>query len=286
MRMENPRKYGTPPYSIAVIHGGPGAGGEMAPVARKLASYGWGSLEPLQRATTLDGQVEELGIALERHAHVPATLIGFSWGAWLSYIVAARHPRLVEKLILVGSGPFQESYVAHLGETRMSRLRAEERTEFEALLRLLHDPGAANPLEDKDASLSRLGALASKASTFDRIPHDADESRPAGRVGRSGEIYQGVWNAAAEMRRSGELLALAGQIACPVVAIHGDYDPHPAEGVREPLSAMLRDFRFVLLEQCGHMPWIERQARDRFYQVLREALPPSTDRLRGQIGTE
>ena len=26
------------------------------------------------------------------------------------------------------------------------------------------------------------------------------------------------------------------KIKCPVVAIHGDYDPHLAEGVREPLS--------------------------------------------------
>ncbi|MHA1167837.1 MAG: alpha/beta fold hydrolase, partial [Candidatus Hodarchaeales archaeon] len=32
------RKHGKPPYSIAVIHGGPGAGGEMAPVAIELST--------------------------------------------------------------------------------------------------------------------------------------------------------------------------------------------------------------------------------------------------------
>jgi hypothetical protein len=36
--MKNLRKYGKPPFSVAVIHGGPGAGGEMAPVAWELAS--------------------------------------------------------------------------------------------------------------------------------------------------------------------------------------------------------------------------------------------------------
>ncbi len=45
--MTNIRKYGNPPFSVAVIHGGPGAPGEMAPVARELSSR-WGVLEPLQ----------------------------------------------------------------------------------------------------------------------------------------------------------------------------------------------------------------------------------------------
>jgi pimeloyl-ACP methyl ester carboxylesterase len=57
-----------------------------------------------------------------------------------------------------------------------------------------------------------------------------------------------------------------------VLAIHGDSDPHPAAGVREPLSRTLPDFRFILLEKCGHMPWLERQARDTFYALLREEL--------------
>ena len=57
-----------------------------------------------------------------------------------------------------------------------------------------------------------------------------------------------------------------------MVAIHGDHDPPPAAGVREPLAAILKDFYFVLLERCGHQPWIERQARDTFYDILKEAL--------------
>ena len=84
-----------------------------------------------------------------------------------------------------------------------------------------------------------------------------------------GDVYQGVWQEADEMRRSGELLALARRIRCPVVAIHGDYDPSPAEGVQEPLAAALEEFRFVLLARCGHTPWRERQARDEFYRVLK-----------------
>jgi hypothetical protein len=52
--MDNLRKYGREPYTLALIHGGPGAPGEMAPVAREL-SRAYGVLEPLQTATTLNG---------------------------------------------------------------------------------------------------------------------------------------------------------------------------------------------------------------------------------------
>ncbi len=92
MAIDNPRIYGPPPYRIAVIHGGPGAGGEMAPVARELASVG-GVLEPLQTAVSLEGQVQELQSIVTDHGRSPVTLIGYSWGAWLAFIVAARYPK-------------------------------------------------------------------------------------------------------------------------------------------------------------------------------------------------
>ena len=52
--MQNPRIYGDPPYQVALLHGGPGAGGEMAPVARELAGDR-GVLEPIQTAN--DGTI-------------------------------------------------------------------------------------------------------------------------------------------------------------------------------------------------------------------------------------
>jgi pimeloyl-ACP methyl ester carboxylesterase len=68
------------------------------------------------------------------------------------------------------------------------------------------------------------------------------------------------------------LLALAQHIQCPVIAIHGDYDPHPAEGVHKPLSLALANFRFILLKKCGHTPWLERWARENFYRIIKAEL--------------
>jgi pimeloyl-ACP methyl ester carboxylesterase len=260
----NIRKHGLQPFPVAVIHGGPGAGGEMAPIARRLAA-GRGVLEPIQTAISLEGQVEELKTILEKHGNIPVTLIGFSWGAWLSFIVAARYPRMIKKLILVGSGPFEKKYAASLHQTRLSRLDKEEKAEFEFIIEALGNAAIGG----KDRLLARLRVLASKTDAFDPIKDKRGKSDLAG---SRGDIFQGVWRDAAEMRKSGRLLGLGKLIKCPVVAIHGDYDPHPAEGVERPLSAVLKDFRFILLKNCGHRPWIERQASDVFYDILENEL--------------
>lgn len=236
----------------------------MEPVARELARNR-GILEPIQTATSLEGQVGELRRVLESYGEPPVVLIGFSWGAWLSFIVAARYPRLAKKLFLIGSGPFEERYVEELHETRMSRLSKAEREAFYSVVRSLEDPAT----RDKDSDLVRLGALAGKADTYDPI---SKSSEGVDTIGPRADIFEGVWQEAAGLRRRGELLKLGREITCPVVAIHGDHDPHPAEGVKKPLEAVLGRFRFVLLEHCGHKPWIERKARDEFFRVLEQEI--------------
>jgi pimeloyl-ACP methyl ester carboxylesterase len=57
-----------------------------------------------------------------------------------------------------------------------------------------------------------------------------------------------------------------------VVAIHGDSDPRPAEAAGEPLAGVLKKFKFILLGKCGHYPWIERYAKDKFYEILKNEL--------------
>ena len=259
--MQNVRIYGSRPFSVAVIHGGPGAPGEMVPVAREL-SVVRGVLEPLQTAASVAGQVEELHSILELYADPPFILVGWSWGAWLGFIFAAQYPSLVKKLILIGSGPFEEKYAVNLMQTRLERLSESDRAEAISLIAKLDDPAAM----DKNACLTRFGRLIAAADSYDPLPYE-DELAEC-----QYEINQSVWSQAAELRKSGQLLELGKKIQCPVLALHGDYDPHPAEGVGEPLSQFLKDFRFILLERCGHQPWMEREARDRFYSILRQEM--------------
>jgi len=259
--MENIRKYGKAPFNIAVIHGGPGAPGEMAPVAKELSKTR-GVLEPIQTKSSMEEQLQELKIVLKENGNLPMILIGFSWGAWLSFVFAARNSSFVQKLILVSSGPFEERYALDIMRTRLSRLAEEERMTIDSLSEILNDPER----QDKNEIFAQLGELISKADSNDPLPYKSDV------VEYQYDIFKNVWNEAEDLRRSGKLVAFGKKIRCPVVAIHGNYDAHSAEGVKIPLSSVIKNFRFILLEDCGHRPWIERAAKDAFYTILKKEL--------------
>ena len=259
--LNNLRKYGKPPFKIITIHGGPGAAGEMAPVAHVLCSE-YGVLEPLQTKDSIEGQLDELKNILETHADTPVTLIGFSWGAWLSFIFAAKYPQLIKKLILISSGPFEQKYADIIDQTRLSRLNEHERQEITSLAASLNNP----QIKDKNDFFAKIGKIISKADAFDPIESHSEI------IDCRYDIFQNVWSQASELRKSGKLLEYAKQIKCPVIGIHGDYDPHPAEGVRKPLSDCIKDFRFILLKKCGHKPWVEKHAKDNFYKLLKQEL--------------
>jgi pimeloyl-ACP methyl ester carboxylesterase len=259
----------------------------MAEVAEELSSE-QGVLEPLQTGRSIRAQVEELKSQLQEHANQPTTLIGFSWGAWLSLILAAQYPDLVSRLILIGSGPIEQKYAHRIMETRLSRLSEAEREEAICIIEALDNPNDAVGEEKKmelNAGLARIGELFRRTDSFDPVECEstqfdliADDSVPSEPgcdepiVECNSGIYQAVWREASLLRQTGELLELCKKVRCPVIAIHGDYDPHPAEGVREPLQTVLKSFQFVLLENCGHKPWIEKRARGKFYNILGEVL--------------
>ncbi len=259
--MKNLRKYGNKPFHIAVIHGGPGAPGEMAPVAREISSI-QGVLEPLQTATTIERQILELKEILEKNGNLPITLIGFSWGAMLSFIFTATYQSFVKKLILISSGAYEEKYAVKIMESRLSRLRDKKKKKVLSLLEIINNPA----IEDKNTPMARLGTLISQVDSYDLLPHDNEI------LEYQYDIYQSIWEEARELRRGGRLLELGKRIRCPVVAIHGDYDPHLSQGIKEPLSRILENFKFILLEKCGHYPWLERSARDRFYSILKNEI--------------
>lgn len=259
--MEKLRRYGNTPFRIAVIHGGPGISGEMSPVAEELSSL-WGVLELLQKAVSLQGQVQELHNVLEENSSQLVTIIGWSWGAMLGYIFTAKYSAMVKKLILVSSGVFQRRYAGKIEKTRMKRLDREERVKLKKTMEALDDPCFGN----KDMLMLQLEKLMYKTDLYDPLPFKSDV------VEYQYDVFRNVWKDFEKLRISGRLLKMGKNISCPVVAIHGDYDPHPYKGIKEPLQKVVSDFKFILLEKCGHKPWIEKEARDKFYSVIRAEL--------------
>ena len=261
--MENIRKYGLPPYRIAVVHGGPGAQGGMAEVAAELSSTA-GVIEPIQKERNIKNEIEELHGLIAAHGSLPVVLIGHSWGAWLSVLTAASYPGDVSKLILVSSAPFEEVYAESIHATRMKRLTPAERAELSSVLQVFSS-GMTRAARD---TADRLSTLTLKSDSYDL----KEEPRRAGAETIDSAIFKSVWGEASELRRSGKLLVEAKKLACPVVAIHGDSDPHPADGVKIPLAKTVENFRFIMLERCGHYPWREKHAAEKFYDILKSEL--------------
>jgi pimeloyl-ACP methyl ester carboxylesterase len=259
--MTNVRFYGRVPYQAAVLHGGPGALGDVAAIARELGKD-YGVIEPLQTKNSIAGLLIELDEVLSANCDQPIILIGHSWGAWLAWLYAARYPDQVSKLILVGSGPFESRYAGQIGQRRLSRLTETEQAEYTLLLEGL-DSGR---VDNKDELLSRLGALVAKTDNYCPVELQDD---PIDNLSADGVMYNAVWNEAVRLRESGGLLEAAAQITCPVVVIHGDSDPHPLDGVKLPLAKLVKNFTVYLLEKCGHSPWKEKYARERFYEIVR-----------------
>jgi pimeloyl-ACP methyl ester carboxylesterase len=264
--MKNYRTWGKRPYRVAVVHGGPGIPGAVAPVADEL-SRTIGVLEPLQTKNSLEGQIVELADVLKKHSDIPVVLIAHSWGAFLSLIVASRFPSLVRKLILVAGGPFEEKYTANIHPDTLNRLSEKDRI---VAIDLMESSNDSFSQDKKDRSMARLGELFAKAETYAPLPRRRYEMPEGLKI--SEEINHRVWTEAKVLRVSGEILKIAGRIQCKVVAIHGDYDPRLSEGVREPLSRVLKNFKFILMEKCGHEPWQEKFARDKFFKILKKEI--------------
>ena len=259
------RLWGDQPRSVAVIHGGPGAPGYMAPVARELAA-GFGVVEPLQSAMSLEGQIAELHAQLTEHATLPVKLVASSWGAILALFVAARFPELVARMVLVGCAVFDAASSASIGPRRMARLTPRQRERIELLQQVL----ASASGEEGDQLMAEWGSLLSEADMYDPLPSEVDTT---GVIKVQAGLHRRVWADFVALRdTSGALAARFSGIRTPTLVVHGDYDPHPIDGIRPYLERWLADVRFRILRNCGHYPWRERQAREAFFHLVHNEL--------------
>ncbi|MDH3988692.1 MAG: alpha/beta hydrolase, partial [Gammaproteobacteria bacterium] len=99
---------------MLVLHGGPAAVGDVAPVAEGL-SRSFRAVEPWQRGSggvplTVACHVADLHeLAAELGHDSPLAIVGHSWGAMLALCYAAEYPENVGPIVLVGCGTFDQA---------------------------------------------------------------------------------------------------------------------------------------------------------------------------------
>lgn len=254
--------HGSPPYRIAVVHGGPGACGSLARMAEELSRrMNRGVLEPIQAAGTLEELTDELYGQLQTFSPAEqVSLVGHSWGGWLSVLCAAKYPRKVASLVLVGCAPFEDRYVPKILENRLGKLPLGERSCFTRLLEKLS--GGASERE-----IRQVEAFVERTDNVCLLPSERDSSG----IFR-GDVYASIWEQAADWRTRGLLVGKLEEIVCPVYVIHGQDDPHPLEGVVEPLSRRGARYQVQVLKNCGHSPFREKDAHADFFLHLASIL--------------
>jgi len=253
------RAYGKAGPWVVLLHGGPGAPGHMAPVARGLEDS-FRVLEPFQRGSggeplTVARHVADLhGIVapLDRPA-----LVGSSWGAMLALAYAAAHPESAGPLVLVGCGTFDLAARARFKETIDERMDENLRRRMETLERDIPDP---------DRRLAAYGDLLTPLYSVDPLPGDL------GFEDCDARAHEETWNDMLRLQADGTYPAAFAAIASPVLMLHGAFDPHPGRMIRASLEPHVRRLEYVEWERCGHYPWVERTAREEFFETLRSRL--------------
>lgn len=252
---------GTPP--LLVLHGGPGAHHDYllpqmlalgdADGGRDLLFYdqrggGRSRINSLE-VITWKTQVRDVGAVVKEFNLGAPTIVGYSWGALLALLYAAeaaRDPSLSapRALVLIDPAPisrkhrdvFEREFARRQNGPAVARAREEL---------------AASGLRALDAEAHRQRTFELSVSAYFADPAAARHLTPF-RV--SARVQQSVWESLGEFD-----LAADGRLAsirAPTLITHGRQDPIPVASSEECARALKA--RLVVLEHCGHVPYVEQ----------------------------
>jgi pimeloyl-ACP methyl ester carboxylesterase len=206
---------------------------------------------------TVAQHIEDLAhvISQEIRGEHPA-LVGESWGAMLALAFASTYPDRVSALALVGCGTFDPRARACLQSTLEERTTEEFQAQLEQLETLV---------PDENERIAKANKLSDHLYTYSRAA-----SGPRVKLDLKGHTE--TWSDMIRLQEAAVYPAAFKAITCPVLMLHGSYDPHPGGMIREGLQKIIPHLEYTEFDRCGHSPWIEEHARDRFLSALRSWL--------------
>jgi pimeloyl-ACP methyl ester carboxylesterase len=256
------RTYGESGPTVVLLHGGPGAPGYMAPVARGLADA-FRVFEPFQRGSgaeplTVARHVADLRDLVDSLPAGPRpALVGSSWGAMLALAFAAAHPALAGPLVLIGCGTFDLGARARMQEILEARMDDQLRRRLANLTEEFADP---------DQRLRAQGRLILPLYCSDLAADEMELGACDARANRE------TWDDMLRLQEQGVYPAAFSAIRGPVLMLHGDADPHPGRMILASLEPHLPQLEYREWARCGHYPWLEKAVREEFFACLRHWL--------------
>ena len=246
---------------LLVLHGGPGA--DHCYLLPQLLHLGethdllfydqrgggkskTGSTDPITWRT----HVEDLSAIARELSLDPLSIAAYSFGALitLKYLTESyAHPGMTKpkRLVLLDPAPLTREYRKIFEEEFARRNRAPE-------ILAMRDELNASGLRTSDPAAYRQRAFELGVAGYFADPRRANDLTPFRVVGR---VQQSVWESLGDF----DIISSLKKADFPVLIVHGRDDPIPlASSTRaaERLGA-----RLVVLDDCGHVPYVEQPAK-------------------------
>lgn len=268
-------RYGVPgKLRLILLHGGPGADHryllpQMLHLARDydLILYdqrgGGKSRAENNSPVTWHDHVADLAAICHENSISSPSLLGYSWGGMLAllYSISALDDQMFPRparLLLMSPAPVTSEYRAEFDMNLRNRGNAPEILEERRKL-------MESDLRDRNPEAYRQRIFELGVAGYFSDPANAANLTPFRVVGR---VQQSTWESLGtfDLRPEIERLRVTARI------VHGRDDPIPTASSIDVARALQADL--VLLDRCGHVPYVERP------QELWEATDPflaSTD---------
>ena len=263
------RRYGKAGPLVLVLHGGPAAVGDVAPIAKGI-SKSFCAVEPWQRGSgsvplTVARHIADLHeLAADVGEDSPLAIVGHSWGAMLALCYAAEYPSKAGPIVLVGCGTFDQAARNRMQATIEERMDDGLRDHVRRMSTEVADPA------DRFIRTFKLTRHLFDSDPINPYP-DKEESEPF-----DIQAHQETWSDMVKLQDDGIYPNAFAAIESPVLMLHGQYDPHPGKMIRDSLLRHLPQLEYHEWERCGHSPWIEKSTREEFFSVICEWLTRKT----------
>ena len=259
---------------MVVLHGGPGADHRyLLPQMLHLAENhdvlfydqrgGGRSRTNEQEPVTWRTHVEDLAAIAKEFALDPLTVVGYSWGGLLATLYALEAKESpVARLALIDPAPFARRYRLQFEDEFRKRQQSPAIQKMRGELE-------ASGLRESDPNAYRQRLFELSVAGYFAHPENARNLTPFRVIART---QQTVWDSLGDY----DLIPRLHEIRCPTLIVHGRDDPIPVASSIEGAERMKA--RLVMLDDCGHVPYVEQPAG--LFSALDEFLaasPPPTD---------
>jgi proline iminopeptidase len=252
--------YGPPDAErLLVLHGGPGADHayllpQMLHLARlyNVILYdqrgGGKSKTDINIPVTIETHVADLDAVVKELELGAPSIVAYSFGSMIAlfYCLEAAKSETMEtpaRLALIDPAPLRMDY--------RKQFEAEfSRRQNGAEIRRMRDELAASGLRETDPEQYRQRTFELAVAAYFADPSKARDLTPF-RV--SGRVQQTVWES---LGSNYDVLEKLSPLGFPMLIVHGRDDPIPAASSIEGAKAM--NAQLVLLDDCGHVPYVEQ----------------------------